>query len=138
MDKDNISTGTKIFTAYTVEVKVEHFIPHRPVTLDDNTYGRIIITNEWRKVDFDACPQIDAVLVEAHHGICYVMPYAAAMALSWTLVALHGRYEGMICRVVPVECTVTHEVKKSDKEPEELCTGLTKALKDRKEKENKE
>ena len=106
------------FVGYTVEVKVPKLYRHRAYLISDALYGRVLVTEEWKKVHFKISPEEgDANKVPSGSGFyreMNVLPYKSAMTLAWHLIA--NSPEEIDVRLMPYRCVIaTRLIKEEDR-----------------------
>lgn len=117
-DENFLGTWTNILTGYHVEARVKNFYGHKPVIIEDGSYGKIVLSEKWTRVNFKKSD--DGIYAGDKDFVsCHCLPYASAKALAWSMLANMPEYEYYLeIRIVPENYKITVEHTKSNKETE--------------------
>jgi hypothetical protein len=101
-----VSSGQSTEYGYTVEARAVHFFHFKPVVLSDG-----ILSSEWREVVFErgnnpAGVPDHGLGQRSNHGL---LGHEGAVALAWTLIAQHGCFGGIECRLVKHKLETTYK-----------------------------
>lgn len=91
-------SGTTSTYGYKVQARVQSYVPERAVVINGPHEQKIILTEDWRTVEFaegfnpagvPSCNSaVDNGLLRQH----YLLPHESAVALAYTLAAQNAQY----------------------------------------------